>query len=73
MKFHLTLDGKNAACGAVANRPDTFLYDKAGFASHYASEYRCKKCEKIFDEMKEDNSAHGIAEEHRKKIERQKE
>lgn len=52
MKFHLTLDGKNAACGAVTNRPDTFLYDKSGFAGHYASEYRCKKCEKIFNEMK---------------------
>ena len=59
MKFHLTLDGKNAACGAVANRPDTFLYDAKGFESHYASEYRCRKCAEKFNEMKDEKKEKG--------------
>lgn len=45
MKFHLSYDNKNAVCGCVSNRPDTFLYNEAGFTSHFATEYRCKKCE----------------------------
>ncbi len=47
MKFHVTYDNKTAACGAVTNRPDTFLYNSQAFISHYAKESRCKRCEAI--------------------------
>lgn len=44
MKFHLTTDNQTAVCGAVTNRPDTFLYPEKQFTSHYSKESQCKKC-----------------------------
>jgi hypothetical protein len=53
MKFHLDIDNSGkAACGAVANRPDTFVYNEKGFTSHLATEYRCKKCQEILEQTK---------------------
>lgn len=47
MKFHLKNQNGNAICGAVAERPDTFLYNLDQFNSHQAKEYECKKCRAI--------------------------
>lgn len=54
MKFHLDMKNNgHAICGAVANRPHTFVYKKVEFTSHLAAEYRCKKCEQILNKSKE--------------------
>ena len=48
MKFHLTLNGKEAVCSKrIKNLPDTFLFDENGFKKHFSQEHRCKKCEKV--------------------------
>jgi hypothetical protein len=47
MKYHLTLNGKTAACGIVDARPDTFLYPIAQFKGHFSKEDACKKCTQI--------------------------
>jgi hypothetical protein len=51
MKYHVTLDGKTAACGAVKRRSDTFVYDRKGFTSHYAKEYECQNCKRILKSL----------------------
>jgi hypothetical protein len=51
MKYHLKNRNGNAICGAVADRPDTFLYNVDGFKNHYAKECACKKCTAILNKM----------------------
>lgn len=53
MKYHLENQNGSAICGAVTNRPDTFIYNVEGFKGHYAKEYQCKKCATILAKMDE--------------------
>jgi len=47
MKYHLKNQNGIAICGAVTDRPDTFLFNVDGFKAHYSKENECKKCAAI--------------------------
>jgi hypothetical protein len=57
MKYHLKNQNGNAICGAVAYRPDTFLFNVDGFKAHYSKEHECKKCAAILAKMGRPNTS----------------
>jgi hypothetical protein len=56
MKFHLKNQNGNAICGAVTNRPDTFLFNVDRFKAHYSTGHKCKRCESILNKIEQRNA-----------------